>query len=133
MDAIRHFKGSAACDLKGLRTAAQEFFEEGYASSEANRTIAATPPEHQAEARKALLPQRTLPDGYYIWIAHLIWVERVLEIVRLDLAAVEVEGLLMLKQERSRFQSAHPACPHCGMPNEMHALVCRECMGEIGK
>jgi hypothetical protein len=123
----------AARDLKGLRTAAQEFFEEGYAYPEANRTLAATPPEHQDEARKALLPQRTLPDGYYVWVAHLIWVERVLEIVPLDLAAVEVEGLLMLKQERSRFQSAHPACPHCGMPNEVHALVCRECMGEIGK
>jgi hypothetical protein len=123
----------AARDLQGLRTAAREFFEEGYAYPEASRTLAQTAPEHQAEARKALLPQRTLPDGYYVWIAHLIWIERVLEIVSLDLAAVEVEGLLMLKQERNRFQAAHPPCPHCGMPNEAHALICRECMGEIGK
>jgi hypothetical protein len=120
-------------DSKGLRTAAQEFFEEGYAYPEANRILSQTLPENQAVARKALLPQRTLPDGYYIWIAHLIWLERILEIAPVEMAAVEVEGLVLLKQERGRFRAEHPPCPHCGMPNEPHALRCRECMGEIGK
>jgi hypothetical protein len=133
VDADRVFRGEPAHDDRGLRQAAKEFFEEGYAYPEANRILAQTAPELQAEARKNLLPPRTLPEGYYIWVAHLIWLERVLEIVPLQLSAIEVEGLILLKQERNRFQAAHPPCPYCGLPNEAHALLCRECGGQIGK
>jgi hypothetical protein len=93
--------------------------------------LAQTAPEHRSEARKSLLPTRTLPDGYYTWIAHLIWLEHILEITHVPLAAVEVEGLVTLKRERNVFQANHPPCPHCGMPNEAHALVCRECAAVI--
>jgi hypothetical protein len=122
-----------AWDFKRLRTAAREFFEEGYDSTEANRILAQTAPEHQAAARQKLYKPRTLPEGYYVWVAHLIWLEAMLEVATFALFAVEAEGLRMLKQERGRFQSAHPPCPHCGMPNEPHALCCRECGGEMGK
>jgi hypothetical protein len=123
----------AAWDLKRLRVAAGEFFNEGFVYPEASRILAQTAPENLAAARKALLPQRSLPEGYYIWITYLIWIERVLEIVPLDLTAVEVEGLMVLKQERNHFKAEHPDCPHCGMPNEAHALRCRECMHEISR
>jgi len=77
------------------------------------------------------MPARTVPDGCFLWIDYLLWLERMLEIEDLPLNAVEAEALLVLKRERNRFQAEHPPCPHCGMPNESHALRCRECMEEI--
>jgi len=119
-------------DLAMLRRAAAEFFIAGFVAPEVARILAGTPPELQEAARASLSPPRTVPDGGFVWIGYLIWLERVLEILDLPLTAVEVEALMVLKSERSKFQAAHPACPHCGMPNEAHALRCRECMGEIG-
>lgn len=118
-------------DLALLRRAAQEFFAEGFAAPEAERILRNTPPELHEEARRSLMPERTLPDGCFEWISYLVWLERVLEIAPVPLNAVEMEALLVLKRERDRFQAAHPPCPHCGLPNEQHALRCRECMGEI--
>ena len=123
----------AARDLKTLQRAAAEFFDEGYEYPVAAKILRDTAPEDQAAARKSLMPQRTAPDGCFTWIGYLVWLERVMEIVDVPLAAVEAEGLMLLKRERIRFQAQHPACPHCGMPNEAHALRCRECMEEIGK
>ena len=118
-------------DAAMLRRAAAEYFNEGYEYSTAAPILRDTPPELQAEAREKLLPKRTVPDGWFTWVSHLVWLERVLEIAPVPLDAAEVEGLLILKSERTRFQNAHPPCPHCGMPNEVHALRCRECMGVI--
>lgn len=120
-------------DLEMLRRAVKEFFAEGFAAPEAERAMRGTQPEHWEEARKALMPARTVPDGCFQWIFYLIWLESVLEITAVPLTAEEVEALRTLKRERMRFQAEHPPCPHCGMPNESHALRCRECMGEIGK
>lgn len=120
-------------DRSALERAAAEFFAEGYEYPLASRILAETAAEHQAAARKSLMPQRTVPDGCFTWIAYLVWLERVLELAQVALAAVEVEGLLVLKRERSRFQASHPPCPNCGMPNAAHALRCRECMEEIGR
>src|SRR5690348_11111224 len=117
-------------DIQLLRRAAQEFFAEGFAAPEAERTLQGTPPEMQAEARRSLMPERTVPDGCFAWISYLIWLERVLEITDVPLSAVEVEALLALKRERNKFEAEHPPCPHCGLPNEAYALRCRECMGE---
>jgi hypothetical protein len=123
-------------DLAMLRRAAAEFFIEGFMAPEVARMLANTAPELQERARASLMsvdgkPMRTVPDGAFLWIRYLIWLEQVLEIMPLTLNAVEVEALMVLKRERGRFQAAHPACPHCGLPNEAHALRCRECMGEI--
>ncbi|MHB1673771.1 MAG: hypothetical protein ACYCSP_05920 [Acidobacteriaceae bacterium] len=120
-------------DLNLLRRAAQEFFAEGFAAPEAERALRGTDPELLEEARKSFMPPRSVPDGCFHWIHYLIWLEGVLEITDVPLTAEEVEALRTLKRERARFQAEHPACPHCGMPNESHALRCRECMGEIGK
>lgn len=79
------------------------------------------------------MPPRTVPQGCFEWIGYLIWLEGVLEVTDLPLLAVETEALLALKRERQRFQAEHPPCPRCGMPNEAHALRCRECMGEIAR
>jgi hypothetical protein len=119
-------------DLAMLRRAAAEFFIEGFVAPEAARILANTKPEDQEKARQSIMPPRTAPDGAFAWINYLIWLEQVLEVVDVPLNGVEVEALMALKRERIKFQNAHPPCPHCGMPNEAHALRCRECMGEIG-
>lgn len=118
-------------DLDLLRRAASEFFAEGFAAPEAERLLSGTAPEHREQARRSVMPPRTVPEGCFEWIRYLVWLERVLEIARVPLTAIEVEALLVLQRERNRFQAEHPPCPHCGMPNEAHALRCRECMGEI--
>jgi hypothetical protein len=115
-----------------LRRAAAEFFVEGFMAPEAERILANTAPEDQAEARKSLMPPRTVPDGAFTWIVYLLWLESVIELVDVPLTGIELEALMVLKRERKRFQAEHPPCPHCGMPNEAHALRCRECMGKIG-
>lgn len=123
-------------DLAMLKRAASEFFLEGFFAPELARILRNTAPELQAAARASLLsvdgkPIRTVPDGAMVWVQYLIWLEQVLEIMPVQLNAVEVEALMVLKRERNRFQAAHPACHHCGLPNEPHALRCRECMREI--
>lgn len=119
-------------DLAMLKRAAAEFFIDGFAAPEVNRILASTAPELQEAARASLCSPHTVPDGGFVWIGYLIWLEQVLEIVDLPLMAVEVQALMVLKRERNSFQASHPPCPHCGLPNEAHALRCRECMGEIG-
>ena len=119
-------------DLAMLRRAAAEFFIEGFVAPEIARILAGTKPEDWEAARCSMTPPRTAPDGAFRWIEYLIWLERVLEIEKVPLNGEEVEALMTLKQERIHFQNEHPACPHCGMPNEALALRCRECMKEIG-
>jgi hypothetical protein len=115
-----------------LRRAAAEYFVEGFLGGELRRILAQTEDvEARLAARERMLPQRQAPDGYFVWINHLVWLERLLEIAPVRLTAAEVEGLMVLKDERNRFEAAHPACPHCGMPNERLTLRCRECGGEI--
>jgi hypothetical protein len=116
-----------------LEKAAQEFLVEGYEYQAAEKTLRDTPPELLPEARAHLLPKRTVPDGCFVWLNHLVWLESVLEVVPLSLLAIEVEGIIVLRRARERFQRDHPPCPACGMPNEKHALRCRECMEEIKK
>jgi hypothetical protein len=124
-------------DRAMLRRAAAEFFLEGFMAPELERMLEGTPPERHEAARAAFMskdgkPIRTMPEGAFQWIGYLLWLECVLEIVDVPLVAVEVEALMVLKRERNRFQGEHPACPYCGLPNEAHALRCRECMKEIG-
>ena len=116
-----------------MRKAVQEFFQEGYEYPEYAKMAKGTRPEHLAAMRAKSFTPRTLPDGYYTWVYYLVWLERILEVSPISLYASEAQGLVLLKQERDRFQASHPPCPHCGMPNEQHAFRCRECMGEIGQ
>lgn len=123
----------ASRDLEALARAAAEFFEEGYEYPIASKILAETPVQLLPEARRNLLAQRTAPDGSFVWLSYLVWLDRILDVAELRLSAVEAEGLLVLRRERNRFEAAHPPCPKCGMPNAAHLLRCRECMAEIGK
>lgn len=122
---------SPATQTKLLAQAANEMFLAGFEWSIAEQTLRDTAPEYQEEALRKLITPRTLPEGFFVWLRYLVWLDRVMEITAVQLLAVEVEGLLVLRAARNRFQQSHPGCPHCGMPNEAHALRCRECMGEI--
>jgi hypothetical protein len=114
-----------------VRQAAAEYFTEGFMYAEIDRMLKNTDPGMRIEAYESMRPPRSVPDGCFEWIRHLIWVENLLEIVAIPLTASEAEGLVALKRERNRFQSTHPPCPSCGMPNEAHAFKCRECMADI--
>lgn len=114
-----------------VRRAAAEYFVEGFVGGEIQRILKNTDPDLREEARRSLAPARTTPDGCFVWINYLVWLEQLLEIAPVPLTAAEAEGLMVLKRERNNFQAEHPPCPHCGMPNEKHALNCRECMAEI--
>ncbi len=116
-----------------LRRAAAEYFVEGFMASEIRRMVEGTPPELREEALESMAPPRTTPDGCFVWINYLLWLERLMEIAPVRLTAVEAEGLMVVKRERERFQAEHPPCPHCGLPNEKHALHCRECMEVINR
>jgi hypothetical protein len=123
----------ASRDMEALARACAEFFEEGYEYPLVSKILADTPVELLAEARRDKVPTRTVPDGSFVWVGYLVWLDRMLDVVDLRLTAAEAEGLLVLRRERNRFEAAHPPCPHCGMPNAVHLLRCRECMAEIGK
>jgi len=114
-----------------VRTAAAEYFIEGYLYAEMRRIIENTDPDRRVEAYEQSRPPRTVPDGCFGWITHLIWLENLLEICPLQLTAQEAEGLVTLKRARVKFQAEHPPCPKCGMPNEAHAFKCRECFADI--
>jgi hypothetical protein len=114
-----------------VRRALAEYFLEGFEGVELDRRIKSTPEDLRLQALESLQRRRTVPDGCFLWVQHLIWLERMLEIAPVPLSAVEALGLIELKRERNRFQAEHPACPHCGLPNEPHAFTCRECMAEI--
>lgn len=110
-----------------------ELFGEGFMASEIARTLSNTDPDLRAAAYESMRPPRSLPDGCFEFVHHLIWLEDVLEIAPVELTAIEAEGLLRLKRERAHFKAEHPACFKCGMPNEKNAFRCRECMAEIQK
>lgn len=114
-----------------VRKAAAEYFLEGFLYAEIDRVLRNTEPSLRAEAYERLRFKRSVPDGCFSWIQHLVWLEGILDVTALPLNAEETEGLVVLKRERLRFQAEHPACLKCGMPNEAHALRCRECMAEI--
>ena len=114
-----------------VRRAAADHFAEGFMYGEMERMLENTAPELRVEAYERMRPKRTVPDGCFAWINHLIWIENLLEVVSLPLTADEAEGLVALKRERIRFQNAHPPCFKCGMPNEELAFRCRECGAEI--
>jgi len=114
-----------------VRRAAAEYFVEGFVHAELRRVLDSTEPELREQARASMAAPRTVPEGCFVWIGYLVWLERLLEITAVPLTAAEAEGLMVLKRERDRFQAEHPPCPKCGMPNEAHALNCRECFAEI--
>jgi len=124
----------AGRNLRLLEQAAAEFLEEGFQYPLLKKILDDTAPEHHEQAKSKMLAPRTVPEGYFVWLGYLIWIERVLELVpTIELTAVEVESLLVLRRARNKFQAEHPPCPRCGMPNEQHALRCRECMKEINR
>ena len=115
-----------------LEKAAEEFLLEGYEYQTAKSILERTKPEDLAEARSKLFAPRTVPDGCFRWLRYLIWLDDVIEVAPgLPLNADEVDGLLVLRRARDHFQAEHPPCPHCGAPNERHALRCRECTEAI--
>ena len=80
--------------------------------------------------RKAKMPR--VAYAFELWIAHLVLLERVLEIASVpwqQLRSEELEGLLLLREARERFRREYRPCPQCGAP--VKGKICTRC-GEVG-
>lgn len=123
-----------AAALDALAAAADEFLEEGFAWSVHEKLFNDTEPEYRREAMEKLLPKRQSPDGFYLWLQHLVWLEGIRDIApNLQLTALEVQGLAVLTRARNRFQRTHPPCPYCGMANDEGEMTCHSCLKEINR
>jgi hypothetical protein len=66
--------------------------------------------------------------AFELWIAHLTLLEQVLQLAPLswhELRAAELDGLLMLRAARERFQREYRACGVCGAP--VKGKICPRC------
>lgn len=116
-------------DYAGIRRAAREMFEEGFALAGIARTLRLARASDRGAIISRSIPQRKNAQGYFLWLQYLDWLEATIETgaqLR-DLLVIEVEGLKILQHERERFRGEHPTCPSCGAMNEKHALACRQC------
>lgn len=127
-----------ATDYDGLTAAFHELLVHSYDSAvgERSRKLASDPNTANAEQLQASLSDRyQLSPGYYDRIHYLLRLEMMVGIgVRFsldDLNMAEVQGLQLLREERTKFHSEHPACPRCGVLNDRFAMRCRGCRAEF--
>lgn len=72
-----------------------------------------------------------LPYAMELWIAHLAWLEQVLEITPVpwrQLRSEELAGLLLLREAREQFRREYHPCPRCAAP--VKGKICTRC-GEV--
>lgn len=84
-------------------------------------------------ARRRRPGKAVLPYAFELWIAHLALVERVLELAPVgwrELPAVELEGILLLREARERMRREYRACGECG--GAVKGKICPRC-GAVGK
>jgi hypothetical protein len=115
-------------DYAGLRIAAREYFEEGWAFRKAERTLMLNRVNDPAGFMAKSLPRRSLAHGYYEWIGYLAWLSSMHELVRFrDLLVMEAEGILIVRRARDEFMGKKMHCGKCGGLNEKIAICCAEC------
>lgn len=61
--------------------------------------------------------ERTLPDGFYSWGGHLLYVECFLKYRgnSASLSMEEMRGMVALDRARTKFAASHPPCSGCGV------------------
>lgn len=70
-----------------------------------------------------------LPQGYSLWLSHLMWLEGILAgdpSAAGSLSYEEIRGLEVLREARRHAQAAFTSCPHCGRPSSGQ-LACSHC------
>jgi len=121
-----------ARDIPGTRKAIVELFRYAYDDQDRKKRqrlalLAANGDEVIRGGAKDL----TLPDGYYSRVAFLIWLQERLDlgvgVDQLSLTAHDVEGLIVLAQEKAKFDREHPGCMRCGTRNTLGMFQCRKC------
>ena len=63
-----------------------------------------------------------------LWMAHLVLLEQVLSVAKIPwekLRAEELDGLLLLREARERFQREYRACGECGAA--VKGKICPRC------
>jgi hypothetical protein len=112
-------------DYPALRIAAREFYEEQW---EWGRVEAAGDVANRRQLIEQSVPPRTLAEGYYVWVAYLVWLLRAVDHVQFrELHAADVEGLKIVIDARNEFLRHHPRCARCGAMNDKFAMNCCEC------
>jgi hypothetical protein len=123
-------------DRKALTLAIGELLEDQFAFSRVRRIFESADGDDRDHAL-ASLPDRTLSPGFYRWAEYLIWLEERIKVAPIPtwatLSGCEMDGLVLLKNERRAWESRHPACP-CGSRMESRFVpACPECGLEFRK
>ena len=108
-------------------------FEESLAWHRLKPTLESTD-EADRELQLQSLPERKLSPGFYRLAEYLMWLGARMQAtaLRLDLLSFEAEGLCILSQARSEFESNHPPCGRCGeMQDSRMSLMCWCCGQEF--
>ncbi|MBZ5703237.1 MAG: hypothetical protein LAN84_15500 [Acidobacteriia bacterium] len=125
--------------MRNIETAAFELLEEGlaahYRSSLARRL---GPSVNLDKAIAGFSTERSLPEEFYGWTAHLFGLDRARELGAIPgpeaIQAVELRGLEALAQARARFRDRHPPCAHCGtLLFDRLVQTCEICGGDLKK
>jgi hypothetical protein len=118
---------------RGLRVAAREYFAEAHRDGEQQERLerAAAGAKNADQVRAQMKPTRSLPDGYYSWIGHLIELEGQLAAgiayTAAEIQARELRGLAALRAGRADFDRDYPGCAGCGTRNKRMTFSCRAC------
>lgn len=122
-----------------IETAAFELLDEGLAEHY-RRSLARRlgPSANLEQAIAGFSTERSLPEGFYDWTAHLFRLERARELGAAAgpeaIQAVELRGLEALAQARARFRDLHPPCAHCGiLLFDRLVQTCQICGGDLRK
>lgn len=136
-----------SADLEGIERSAAELFRLTAGESPrrgrpmAARLSAAVNPARLLESR-ASNGIDAIPLPYQLWLAHLLWLEEVLNTLDCrpgEITAAELAGLAAVGRARARFLRDHVFCPHCGGANPRRTgarpvsggASCRHCHREF--
>ena len=125
---------AVAQDAEGLKIAALELLEDGFAQPqrEANERLAEISSDPESLLRAAP-SKRTLSPGYYLWLGYVAEaiegpLEAGISFHCADLDAGELVTLGVLREARAEFRKKHPPCQGCGrlLPTEWDN-TCPDC------
>ena len=84
--------------------------------------------ESRVPNRESRLRRSRNAYAFDLWIAHLALLEQALEVAPIpwqELRAEELDGLLLLRAARERFQREYRPCAECGAP--VKGKICPRC------
>lgn len=105
-------------DFDGLKIAAIELLEEGFAEKRIERFRArAQGVENMDDIVRSVMPRRSLAEGFYRRASYLGWLVRAIDAgERFSLFADELIGIVAVRAAELEYERNHPSCNQCGEP-----------------